>query len=282
MATTTSPPGAIKLDNILNFRDVGTAINTLTSTSTLNPHLLYRSARPDTASPTDAQTLTNTLGIKSVIDLRSKTEHIEQARKTSNTPSKIPTLTYHEISFNGTAFSLALVRRLSWSSLSRLAYLYTRGYRTDAISILGREVMAPRGLVGLGIDSLAYCTAEVKACFEVLSREESYPVLVHCTQGKDRTGLIVLLVCLLCGADERAIERDYIVSEGELEVEKEGRLKEIHSIGLTDEFAGCPSDWTHKMIVHINEQYGGVEKYLLRCGVMRDTQAKVKAILVKK
>jgi len=282
MASTAFPPGSIKFDNILNFRDVGLAINTLSSSSLLNPSLLYRSARPDTASPTDAHTLTKTLHIKSVIDLRSKTEHIEQARKTPNTPTKLPSLVYHEISFNGTAFSLALVRRLSWSSMSWLAYLYARGYRTDAISILGKEVMAPRGLIGLGEDSLAYCTAEVRACFEVLGDEENYPVLVHCTQGKDRTGLVVLLVCMLCGVGQHAIEKDYIVSEAELQVEMESRLREIRSIGLAEEFAGCPPDWARKMMEHIDERYGGVDEYLLRCGVTKDTQNKVKSILVKK
>lgn len=282
MADSTIPPGSIKFDNILNFRDVGLAINTLSSEPLLQPSRLYRSARPDTASPSDIHTLTSYLGMKSILDLRSTTEHIEQARKTSSPPPKIPSLTYHEISFNGTAFSLALVRRLSWSSTARLAYLYARGYRTDAISILGREVMAPRGLVGLGMDSLAYCDAEVRACFEVLADETQYPVLVHCTQGKDRTGLVVLLVCLLCGVGEQAIEADYIVSEAELQVEMESRLREIRSIGLTEEFAGCPPGWTHKMIEHINEHYGSVEEYLLRCGVTKETQNKVKSILVKK
>lgn len=282
MATQTSPPGAIKFEQILNFRDVGLAMNTLSSKPLLNPSLLYRSARPDTASPTDAHNLTQTLGLNSVLDLRSTTEHIEQSRETSGTPTKIPELAYHEISLNGTAFSLALVRRLSWTSVARLAYLYATGYRTDAIAILGREVMAPRGLVGLGMDSLAYCGAEVRACFEVLGDESKYPVLVHCTQGKDRTGLVVLLVCLLCGVGEDAIERDYVVSEAELRVEMESRLKEIRSISLTDEFAGCPPGWARKMIEHINEHYGGIEEYLLRCGVTEETQNKVKNILVKK
>jgi hypothetical protein len=31
------------------------------------------------------------------------------------------------------------------------------GYRTEAIAILGREVMKPRGLIGLGYDSIDNC-----------------------------------------------------------------------------------------------------------------------------
>jgi hypothetical protein len=35
------------------------------------------------------------------------------------------------------------------------------GYRIEAISILGREVMLPRGLVGLGLDSIDLCGPEI-------------------------------------------------------------------------------------------------------------------------
>lgn len=35
------------------------------------------------------------------------------------------------------------------------------GYRMEAISILGREVMQPRGLIGLGYDSLDHCGTEI-------------------------------------------------------------------------------------------------------------------------
>ena len=32
----------------------------------------------------------------------------------------------------------------------------------------------------------------------------NYPVLVHCVIGKDRTGLVMMLLLLLCGVDEQA------------------------------------------------------------------------------
>lgn len=35
------------------------------------------------------------------------------------------------------------------------------GYRMEAISILGREVMQPRGLIGLGYDSMDNCGPEI-------------------------------------------------------------------------------------------------------------------------
>ena len=210
----------------------------------LRPGLLYRSARPDEASLEDRQALTNTYQIKTILDLRSNTEHIEQAKKldaknqslgpdvslaaaANDEPLKIPGMKYVEIDLNGGSFSRALLWKLSWSSMTKLIALMAMGYRVEAIGILGREVMAPRGLIGLGKDSLDYSKGEIRQCFEILADSENYPVLVHCTQGKDRTGLVVLLTLLLCWVPLEAVVRDYRASEEQLQVERESRMKEI-------------------------------------------------------
>ncbi|PBP16388.1 hypothetical protein BUE80_DR012912, partial [Diplocarpon rosae] len=48
------------------------------------------------------------------------------------------------------------------------------------------------------------------------STEPEKPLVVHCTAGKDRTGLISALVLSLCGVDEEIIAYDYSSSEVEL------------------------------------------------------------------
>jgi protein-tyrosine phosphatase len=39
----------------------------------------------------------------------------------------------------------------------------------EAISILGREVMQPRGLIGLGYDSMDHCGPEIAEVISLLS-----------------------------------------------------------------------------------------------------------------
>jgi len=143
------------------------------------------------------------------------------------------------------------------------------GYRKDAIKILAPH-MEDMGLVGLAEQSLDVCTREVRQVFDILGEEQNWPVLVHCTQGKDRTGLIVMLVLLLLGVDQKTIDDDYRLSEPELEPEKEGRLKEMASIGLTEQFAICPPDLVSSVYSYLLEKYGSVEGYLEKAGVAKE------------
>jgi protein-tyrosine phosphatase len=283
--------------NILNFRDVGNIIRNVSSTSKFRQGILYRSARPDNATESDRTKLTSKYGIKTVIDLRSKTEHILAAKKHSEaaalvkpgvvpssnsavaTSLQIPDIKYAEISLTGKSFERALLWKMSWGQMGKLAGLMALGYRTEGISVLGKNVMQPRGLVGLGTDTLDYSGKEVKEVFDILAKEQSYPVVIHCTQGKDRTGLIILLVLLLCGVDAETISADYVKSETELQPEMKERLEEIASIGLDSSFAGCPPDFVEKMIEHINQRYGGIASYLSSVGVDEQQQHQIREYL---
>lgn len=223
---------------------------------------------------------------------RDRTEHIEQAQKRdakikasaavpqSNDdvagPLKMPDVVYHEINFNGSAFSRMLISKLTWMEFLRLAGLMIFGYRLDAIKILSPH-MEEMGLVGLATSSIDVCTKEVKQVFDVLADDRNWPVLVHCTQGKDRTGLIVMLVLWLSQIEDEVIEKDYLLSEPELAPEKESRMKEISAIGLSEQFAVCPPGLAKEVHSHIQEKYGGVEKYLLgKVGVSRETLENVR------
>lgn len=286
------------LPTILNFRDIGQTINTLQGTHLLRAGLVYRSARIDDASSADRSALTSQYGIKSIIDLRSTNEHIDQAKKRDANAKisasaivhksdekaadvvKIPGIVYHEINLNGGAFARALLWKLRWSSLTKLVALMAIGYRNEATSILGTEVMAPKGLIGLGKETLDHSFAELHRIFSILADAANYPILIHCTQGKDRTGLVVMLLLLLLDVTVESISADYMASERELESEKVARMKEIEMIGLSEEFAGCPKGFVEEMVRHINEKYGDLGGYLKgKVGLNAETQNKIRVKL---
>ncbi|KKK24764.1 hypothetical protein AOCH_002213, partial [Aspergillus ochraceoroseus] len=229
----------------------------------------------DEASERDKRRLVSEYHISTIIDLRSGTEHdMATAKRSACTPipppkapaetesetgteepkyihlPSLPGVSRHLISLTGRALERALVWRLDWWNFIKVLSYLASGNRIDAITLIGREVMNPRGLVGLAKDTLDNSTAEMREVFEILgggtaaslstrgneneneTRTIPAPVLVHCTQGKDRTGLVVLLLLLLTGVvDDEAMAAEYVLSESELAVEGEERMKEIRAWG---------------------------------------------------
>ena len=86
------------------------------------------------------------------------------------------------MSLNGSAFERALLKQLKYMSLFKLLSLMALGYRLEAVSILGTEVMQPRGLTGLAFDTLAHSVTELATILRLLADDENYPIMVHCTQ----------------------------------------------------------------------------------------------------
>lgn len=143
-----SSPKTVVFESIVNYRDVAVSVNRHDSTGSL-PRLrlgrLYRSARLDEATAQDRESLVNDVGIKTVLDLRSNTEHINAAKKRSAIATlaqpavvpvpndkvteslKIPGLRYEEINVNGKGFERALVWQLSYYSLARMLFLMAFG-----------------------------------------------------------------------------------------------------------------------------------------------------------
>lgn len=231
----------------------------------LEADVLYRSARPDNASAADREVLSTVYKLQTIIDLRTETERTEQAKNQKN--PKIPGVNYQEINLNGGWFSVALLRKLNWGGLSKVLGLMATRSRLDAIKILGVEVMRPAGLIGMGKLTLESSHKEIREVLQVLADPDSLPVLVHCTQGKDRTGLIIMLVLLLLDAPTDTITADYVASENQLEAEKKERMAELASMGLDESFAVCPANFVTELKCYIGDKYGGIEHYLKECKV---------------
>jgi protein tyrosine/serine phosphatase len=104
-------------------------------------------------------------------------------------------------------------------------------------------------------------------------------VLIHCTQGKDRTGITVILVLMILGVPLEAIDYDYQLSNKELEPEKAARLAEIHEIGLSDEFADTAKDMMRRVNKHIETHYGSLDSYLDGIEFGADKRDKLREIL---
>jgi protein-tyrosine phosphatase len=115
---------------------------------------------------------------------------------------------------------------------------------------------------------------------------EDQPVLVHCTVGKDRTGVTVALALAAAGVDETAIVADYARTEGLLPEERNTRvvamLRRMHpnAVHLEDLAMRSPAPVMAGLLDGLTRQYGSPTDYLRAQGLGDDEVAALREILV--
>lgn len=106
-----------------------------------------------------------------------------------------------------------------------------------------------------------------------------YPLLLSCTKGKDRTGLIVLLLLLLTqSVPDAAIAREYMRSE--LDVGAKESSKELRAFGVPEVYLKCPEEFPETICEYLKERYGGIEGYLEFAGVEKEERRKIRSKLL--
>ncbi|NLN96789.1 MAG: tyrosine-protein phosphatase [Eubacteriaceae bacterium] len=107
---------------------------------------------------------------------------------------------------------------------------------------------------------------------KIITDEKQLPILIHCTNGKDRTGFMIALILLICRVPEETVYSDYTLSNytfdeafdtlGTILHDEINAVTEIKKSALRD-FFGVKPDWLKITLDYINKQYGNVETYLL-------------------
>ncbi len=178
-------PRNLKIEGVENVRDIGgwgiKDDTAGTYTRRMKQGMLYRSGRFNedkadavnvTVTNEGLKELKDNLGIKTEIDLR----------RTSN----------NEI---GSLTSSALGEGVNYYNLPML-------YE-------GKNILTWQGKSGK--DTYEYDNpAMIKRFFEILADKNNYPVVFHCSIGKDRTGCLAYLVEGLLNFDQNLMYRDYM------------------------------------------------------------------------
>jgi protein-tyrosine phosphatase len=107
--------------------------------------------------------------------------------------------------------------------------------------------------------------------FRALARPGGLPGLVHCTAGKDRTGILVALILSLAGVDDKVIVEDYLVSNTALRFDTPAPLAN-HRI--------LPGHMTG-LLAHVRERYGDAEGYFKAFGATDEEIARIRKALVE-
>lgn len=99
-------------------------------------------------------------------------------------------------------------------------------------------------------------------------------VVVHCHVGKDRTGIVVALLLRLVGVPIDEIAADYALSGERLRPRHERWFASAESEeerARIERIAATPVESMRAVLETLDEQYGGVERYLLDGGLSVQT-----------
>ena len=172
----------IKLEGINNIRDLGT---TVVNEGRIKKHKILRSPCLDEITQRDVNILVNKYKLKTIIDLRTDWEVQD------NPDVDIFGINYiHMPIFNKSAPGITHEKTSNGIEHSvDFSQMYAQMIQGDCLENVSQIIKTIMNL----------------------SREE-YAVLIHCTEGKDRTGLIIAILLLILGANKETVIEDYLLT----------------------------------------------------------------------
>lgn len=104
--------------------------------------------------------------------------------------------------------------------------------------------------------------------FEAALRHLHDCVLFHCTGGKDRTGVVAVLLLALAGVNETDIVADYAVTEDLMKEIFPLQVVEMESMGLVvpPYVMQSPPENMTRALAYMRKNYGTAERYLRHIG----------------
>ncbi|KNC73102.1 hypothetical protein SARC_14340 [Sphaeroforma arctica JP610] len=262
-----STDNIIQLKGVINFR--GLAGIPTRDGLRIKKQVLYRSAHLARIKEEDIDTLI-ALNIGTVVDLRSK-------REKTKLPDDLTKISARDSTLTGVEDKLTL-----WASMIQLR---------DVVNLLlfNRHRIQP-SLGEYYIDIVDNMVVELFGQFLVLlSDKDNLACVVHCTAGKDRTGIFVALLLTLLNVEEEVIISEYSLTNLDFDRSFRGFCKgsSLKGYGIPDaQMKGsmvAEPQWMRNLLQHMKDKYGSVEGYVLNeCGVDPEVLAKVRANLLEK
>jgi protein-tyrosine phosphatase len=229
----------VKLDGAVNFRDIGGYLTE--SGRRVKPGKVFRSDELGDLSDGDLSKLKE-MGLQFIFDLRNRRE---VKKKTDRIPPGSPFKYVHapiyENEPKGKYLPAILFNRHKLGDILAERYFFMIEKRAEAFGKILSHFADP----------------------------QNFPIVYHCTAGKDRTGLITALILSILGVPEETIVADYSLSNLGFDHYFQEFVEDARhaAMGVKDiEFQGffiVRPDWIQNILDHLKEQYGSVERYLI-------------------
>ena len=233
-------------EGCFNFRDIGGYLNQ--DGQRVKKGLYFRTGRQDRMTDRDLLKLSE-LKISTQIDLRKPDEVLDQGRG----PLEAMGANYIHIAVIPEGGSDQLSQLVGDTGISGKRYL---GY-------------------------LEFGPTTWLRLFGILSNLENLPVVLHCTAGKDRTGVSTAFLLSVLGINRDLIEADYLLTN--LDTERQADFIES-TVGYPDGYdresmitaAGVPKDAMKDFLDGVESKWGSAVEYLKKIGVTEEQMEMVR------
>lgn len=104
---------------------------------------------------------------------------------------------------------------------------------------------------------------------ELIAQADSGATLYHCSEGKDRTGLVTIILLYILGVDLEVIRQDYLFSNCMLNDYRANRDQQYVQAGENDHFranmrvlGSVANAFFDTSLITINENFGSLDSYI--------------------